>query len=63
MLFDPEKYLKRTELALMVPCLEMPTNKVPFVNLGKLAADKKNALIKVSTTQRRWSTGFPSTSL
>ncbi len=50
MLFDPEKYLKRTELALMVPCLEMPTNKVPFVNLGKLAADKKNALIKVSTT-------------
>lgn len=41
MLFDPDRYLDDLETARLVRPLKAPNNKVPPVNLPKLAFDKK----------------------
>ena len=48
MLFDAEKYLTELENSKMIKQLKPPNNKVPPVNLPKLAFDKKIAPIVVS---------------
>ena len=48
MLFDSDKYLDSLESLRQVPALAPPNNKVPPVNLAKLAFDKKIAPITVS---------------
>ena len=46
--FDEDRYLKDIEAARLVKPLKAPNNKVPPVNLPKLAFDKKLAAIVVS---------------
>ena len=48
MLFDSDKYIDALESLRQVPPLVAPNNKVPPVNLAKLAFDKKIAPITVS---------------
>ncbi len=48
MLFDPDKYIESLETSRMLKQLKPPNNKVPPVNLSKLAFDKKTAPIVVS---------------
>ena len=40
----------------MVPQLEMPSNRVPQLNLGKLSSDKKIAVVKVLSSYCRYNT-------
>ncbi len=48
MLFDAEKYLAELENSKKIKQLKPPNNKVPPVNLPKLAFDKKIVPIVVS---------------
>jgi hypothetical protein len=48
MLFDIDRYLDEMETSRMIKQLKPPNNKVPAVNLSKLAFDKKIAPIVVS---------------
>lgn len=47
MLFDPDAYIDALENQKLIPALKAPNNKVPPVNLQKLAFDKKIAPIVV----------------
>jgi len=46
--FDEDRYLQDIEVARMIKPMKAPNNKVPPVNLPKLAFDKKLAAIVVS---------------
>lgn len=48
MLFDSERYLQEIQDSQSIKLLKAPNNKVPAVNLAKLAFDKKIAPIIVS---------------
>ena len=47
MLFDSERYMQDVENAQKIKPLKVPNNKVPALNLPKLAFDKKIAPIVV----------------
>lgn len=54
MLFDPDKYLDDMESAKLLKPLKAPNNKVPPVNLPKLAFDKKIVPIVVSVSKNNF---------
>jgi hypothetical protein len=51
MLFDADRYVQEIENTKLIKAIKPPNNKVPPVNLPKLAFDKKLVPIVVSETQ------------
>lgn len=51
MLFDADRYVQEIENTKLIKPIKPPNNKVPPVNLPKLAFDKKLVPIVVSKTQ------------
>ena len=49
MLFDPDRYVQEIENTKLIKQIKPPNNKVPPVNLPKLAFDKKIVPIVVSS--------------
>jgi len=49
MLFDPDRYVQDIQNTQLIKPLKPPNNKVPPVNLPKLAFDKKVVPIVVRT--------------
>jgi hypothetical protein len=50
MLFDADRYVEEIENTKLIKPIKPPNNKVPPVNLPKLAFDKKLVPIVVSET-------------
>ena len=48
MLFDAERYIQEIEDGKRIKELKAPNNKVPALNLPKLAPEKKTVAIQVS---------------
>ena len=51
MLFDTERYIQEIEDDKRVRELKAPNNKVPALNLPKLAPEKKSVAINVSISR------------
>ena len=54
MLFDPDRYVQEIENTKLIKAIKPPNNKVPPVNLPKLAFDKKVVPIVVSISNDKY---------